>query len=129
MIARILNILFSSSFDTNKNKQKKPGPKKSRFFYANVFFFQKSFLHLHRQSQRLIGSLTYWLERISGSSSIGRAPSFQVGGCGFESRLPLSVQRYALIVRSTTLRGSIRIDRAEHIKRDRKAQLVCNQAF
>ena len=43
MIARILNILFSSSFDTNKNKQKKPGLKKSRFFYANVFFFQKKF--------------------------------------------------------------------------------------
>ena len=26
----------------------------------------------------------------SGSSSIGRAPAFQAGGCGFETRLPLS---------------------------------------
>jgi hypothetical protein len=25
----------------------------------------------------------------SGSSSIGRAPAFQAGGCGFETRLPL----------------------------------------
>lgn len=79
MIARILNILFSSSFDTNKNKQKKPGLKKSRFFYANVFSFKKSFLHLHHQSQRLIGSLTYWLERISGSRIMAIIPAFQAG--------------------------------------------------
>jgi hypothetical protein len=26
---------------------------------------------------------------VSGSSSIGRAPAFQAGGCGFETRLPL----------------------------------------
>lgn len=43
MIARILNILFSSSFDTNKNKQKKPGPKKSRFFLCKCFFLLKKF--------------------------------------------------------------------------------------
>jgi hypothetical protein len=29
------------------------------------------------------------LGSISGSSSIGRAPAFQAGGCGFETRLPL----------------------------------------
>ena len=80
MIARILNILFSSSFDTNKNKQKNRDLKKSRFFLCKCFFsFKKVFLHLQHQSQRLIGSLTYWLERISGSRIMAIIPAFQAG--------------------------------------------------
>jgi hypothetical protein len=41
-------------------------------------------------------------ERIpSGSSSIGRAPAFQAGGCGFETRLPLRNCEVILTPRET----------------------------
>jgi hypothetical protein len=43
----------------------------------------------------------------SGSSSIGRAPAFQAGGCGFETRLPLkTLTNPGFVVKSEVEKGA-----------------------